>query len=67
MSCTVSPADSAIGVNIITDDRSSCMFSGNEEVIVYVFCSTTIYLYVSEKIFHCAKVVFVLWSLLIIQ
>ena len=35
-------ADSAIGVSIITDDRSSCMFSDNEEVSVYVYCSTII-------------------------
>ena len=35
-------ADSAIGVSIITDDRSSCLFSDNEEVSVYVYCNTTI-------------------------
>ena len=28
-------ADSARGTSIITDDRSSCMFSDDEEVSVY--------------------------------
>ena len=32
-------ADSAMGVSIITDDRSSCRFSDDEEVSVYVCIS----------------------------
>ena len=42
-------ADSARGVSIITDDRSSCRFSDDEEV------SECVYTVVSEKVCNCAK------------
>ena len=45
-------ADSAMGVSIITDDRSSCMFSDDEEVSEYIPYNATI---VSEKVCSCAK------------
>ena len=43
-------ADSAMGVSIITDDRSSCRFSDDEEVSVCYVCHNAIT--VSEKSIH---------------
>ena len=58
-------ADSARGGSIITDDRSSCRFSDDEEVsvCVHVYLNTTI---VSGKSVQLCKkqTIFVLWSLL---
>ena len=47
-------ADSAMGTSIITDDRSSCRFSDDEEVseCVCVYHNATI---VSGKVRNCAK------------
>ena len=46
--------DSAMGVSIITDDRSSCRFSDDEEVseCVYVYRNTVI---VNEKVANFAN------------
>ena len=47
-------ADSAMGTSIVTDDRSSCSFSDDEEVSerVYVYHNATI---VSEKKMQLCK------------
>ena len=48
-------ADSAMGVSLITDDRSSCRFSDDEEVSVCMYTVMLQFSIVCKKVCNCAK------------